>query len=136
MAAEDTTLICQHAGRKYPGKGRFIRLSLALLSAVVLSSTVGGAAFAGTNGQQVIVVGTAQYSAQICGYNQNNDYVCTGYISTPNPETPVSGSWWVGTITIYGWTGNGASGRYLGSASCDVPSFQWFDDWTKCYTGW
>jgi hypothetical protein len=95
--------------------------------ALTLESGVAGAA---TNGQQVYVYGSAQYSVTVCGTNQNNNYVC-GHANTPTYIPYLPGWWWKGSVKIYNY---GASGNYLGLSTCYVPTSQ-SANWVGCH-GW
>jgi hypothetical protein len=88
-------------------------LSTAALAGALL---LPASAFAGTNGQEIEVFTHNSYSIQICGTNQNNNYVC-GAWNTPGYANPISGWWWKGTARIvycygYNLTGCYAVGYY------------------------
>ncbi len=87
-----------------------------------------GIAAAGSNGQQIIVYGRAQYSVTICGTNQNSSYVC-GHGNTPGYYTVLR--WLVveGNRDVYSY---GASGNYIGTSYCSVPVSQ-SKNWTYCH---
>jgi hypothetical protein len=86
-----------------------------------------GAAFAGSNGQQIDVGSSHSYSEEICGDNQYNNYVC-GWKNAPTYWTAFTGGWWKGTVTItycygYNLTRCYARGNY------NIPTSQPQDWW-------
>lgn len=110
------------------------RATLGMLAGIALALSIGpGIAAAGTNGQQIYIydlVSPQQSSVQVCGTNQNNNYVCHSW-PTPTSTTELSGWWWVGPVTINNYDANG---NLLGQTSCDVPKAQ-SSNWYPC-PGW
>jgi hypothetical protein len=105
------------------------RSILSMLAVLAAAASLGPAiAAAATNGQQIEVVGFAQWSVTVCGTNQNNVPNVCNHWNTPTQETPLFGWWWKGTVKIYNY---GYYGQYLGSKQCYVPVYQW-SNWTFC----
>lgn len=115
------------------------RKSLVAVSlAAVLAMTVAGAAFAGTNGQQVKVYESSNIgSLCMAGYNQSGSYANYWF------EAPASifhtnsygGYWWRtynGTPVFLDYYSGSGQLNYLGSNSCSVPEYQPGDDWWQC----
>jgi hypothetical protein len=108
-----------------------------LPAAALLTSTVlAGSAQAGTNGQHVIVNGHTQKSVLMCGTNQRGANICETF-NTPTASTADPNRWWwVGTVSIEGWSGPNQTGSFLGQIHCNVPKSQSGGDWVTCNTGW
>jgi hypothetical protein len=112
--------------------------------AAVLGLVVGGvgllgsqAASAGTNGQQVSVYNPhGGMNIYICGYNQNNSWVCYPYSYLPyGGRVSTYGWWWKGGVYIYEYNYNNQFMRM--GQSCyspqvnNPPSNNWAP---TCYT--
>ena len=89
-------------------KQLLVRLSAgAFALATALGATLavsGGDAFAGTNGQEVVVYNANSPSTYVavCGANQNNQQVCSSWGYNPRgAESSLSGWWWKGWVRIY-----------------------------------
>lgn len=93
-----------------------------------------GAAFAGTNGQQLKFhdrIGNT-YSINVIGFNQNGELV-EHCFATPHTDNYLSGWWWKGTVEIYG-SADGSCGFNGGEDTflihVGVPESQSGSDWT------
>ena len=121
-------------------------LALALVTAGVVAGvtksrarsqpTVADVRSGGGNGQQVVLSGVHQRSARICGTNQYGQSACTAIFNTSSQDTLYRDWWWVGGVTVTGWTQPNGHGRSLGPIHCEVPKVQLSDDRTECHTGW
>ncbi|MFI6444959.1 hypothetical protein [Kitasatospora sp. NPDC050543] len=100
---------------------------------IAAGSMVGaaGPASAGTNGQQIIFrdsLGIAG-SVNITGYNNSGQYV-SKCAPTPNHDNYVSGWWWVGKVSIYGYKGAGCPvNGAVTYGTANIPAQQ-SGDWT------
>ena len=104
-------------------------IAVAALGAAALPLTGATAASAGTNGQQVAVSTYYSDKVQVCGHNQNNAWVCTGYFNTPGTGyTGRAGYWYKGQVTI---TGVRNSPHQVRTAYCNIPVSQ-SGDWSYC----
>ncbi|MEZ0096050.1 hypothetical protein [Streptacidiphilus sp. EB129] len=98
------------------------------VGATVLGS---GAAFAGTNGQQVMFQDDLHVanSIQIQGFNQNGSYVAI-CINTPGYQTWVSGWWWQNQMVIKGFSQtNCYGGTDTNIIDASIPVSQSGSDW-------
>jgi hypothetical protein len=85
---------------------------LALMLVIAFSAFTPQSAYAGTNGQQLVVTVPVYGSATVKGYNQNGQYV-TGYWKTGQwvgnrwefGAVATFGWWWVGKVDIFTNTG-------------------------------
>ncbi|MEU8620198.1 hypothetical protein [Streptomyces sp. NPDC048623] len=89
-----------------------IKTKIAKLGAVVATGAAltvlgSGAAFAGSNGQQLKFYDHQgdTYSISVAGYNQNGQWT-TACFNTPNTDNYIGGWWWKGDLT---WTGHSQS---------------------------
>lgn len=107
--------------------------------AVAVLAVLGGlpaTAQAGTNGQHIYINGYQQRSVLVCGTNQRAEQICETFNTSSYGTADPNGWWWVGTVTIKGWTQPNERGSYLGQVSCFVPKSQDGGDWVTCNTGW
>ncbi|MGW7819992.1 hypothetical protein ACWGLF_18025 [Streptomyces puniciscabiei] len=107
------------------------KLTVAVAAVGVLVAPLVGAttAQAGSNGQQVKVSTYYSDEVDVCGYNQNGNYACTGWFATPGSGyTGVAGYWFHGTVDISGLNDDTGKERY---ATCNVPTSQ-SGNWTYC----
>lgn len=138
MSKQQTLLSCDTRANRTSGSiSTLRRIIVGIPIAGLLAGTVlAGSAHAGTNGQHVIVNGDAQRSVLICGKNQRGENICETF-NTPGFSTSDPNRWWwVGTVSIKGWTGPNETGNYLGEVHCNVPKNQSGGDWVTCSTGW
>ncbi|GGV25250.1 hypothetical protein GCM10010495_46380 [Kitasatospora herbaricolor] len=123
-----------HPARRSAAKLSRKLAGAAAILTVVAGSLVGaaGPASAGSNGQQIVFrdsLGIAD-SIRIWGYNNYGSYVGVCQ-STPVHDNYISGYWWRGSVSIYGYKGVGCptNGAVIyGTAT--IPTSQSGSDWT------
>ncbi|WP_052434779.1 hypothetical protein [Streptacidiphilus melanogenes] len=96
------------------------------VAATVLSS---GAAFAGTNGQQIQFHDRQHLANSVLlqGYNQNGQWA-QGCFQTPYTDTDISGWWWKGEVEVTAFTRSDCTGNVVIDFYTDVPT-----DWSSDY---
>ncbi len=100
---------------------KFTSLATAALTTLALAlGTSAGTAAAASNGQQIDVYGYGQASVNLCGQNQNNEYVCHKF-NTPSYYTLLSGWWWKGAVQMRDYS---AQHVQDGEGACYVPEKQ------------
>jgi hypothetical protein len=128
---------------KYLATARRALVAMVTLACVATGGVALGAgqAAAGTNGQHVHIYahhGDGFGSAQIHGTDQNGNHVDSPKLHLEHGKTPWtkdrdmadSNQWWKGTIAI-DWF-NWATGEYITSSTCEVPTSQW-SNWKDCW---
>lgn len=130
---ESNSVLYNNRVDEVEGRNRMMRTSMKLgkLAAVIALASGGallaseGAAVAGTNGQQVGVynANTNSTSQDICGYNQYDNWACTGW-SPSNPRGSVAvryNYWFKSASGIYGYQNVRIYLNTGGYYSCYVP---------------
>ncbi|MFB6837866.1 hypothetical protein [Streptomyces sp. NPDC056361] len=113
-----------------------IKTKIAKLGAVAATGTAltvlaSGAAFAGSNGQQLRFYDHQgdTYSISVAGYNQNGQWA-TACFNTPNTDNYIGGWWWKGDMTWIGYSSGGCSGEATTQQKwTTVPASQSSDWW-------
>jgi hypothetical protein len=120
------------------------RLSTLVVAAIVAAGIAGAPsqALAGSNGQQVRVCPSFNLSygsAFVTGYNQNGQWSVshgvllgdanTGTYAATGGCATVSGSWWIGDVSIYWYKSDGS---FYQRTTCNVPKWNPFTDTKRC----
>jgi hypothetical protein len=105
-------------------------ITVASLLAVLGLGTTANAATAASAASASVTPATTYYNFEVeiathysdkidvCGYNQRGDYICSGWIKSPNYWTAVTGWWWNGAagnfygLDIYGYQNSTGVTRY------------------------
>ncbi|MEU3350747.1 hypothetical protein [Streptomyces sp. NPDC037389] len=110
-------------------KSRMAKSAGALALAVAGVAGAAGTAAAGSNGQQIEFFDKNHIAESVWVYGTNqNGQIAAGCWDTPAYDTPLTGWWWKGKVTLVSYGSKGCKGPATWSRNVDIPA-QWGSDY-------